>query len=104
MRLRDPRATRAERPPVPSELGTAMSHENWRARNFARIVKAAGLEGRVDYRILRRTIATQKDGNPKDIQALLRHAGIKTTLGVCQQAIPQSVSGTVNGWEKRLLR
>ena len=90
----------------PSELGTAMSHENWRARNLARIVKAAGLEGRVDYRILRRTVAThaQKDGNPKDIQALLRHADIKTTLGVYQQAIPEIVSATVNSWEKRLLR
>ncbi|MBV9155806.1 MAG: site-specific integrase, partial [Acidobacteriaceae bacterium] len=81
----------------PSELGTAMSHENWRGRNLARIVKAAGLEGRVDYRILRRTVAThaQKDGNPKDIQALLRHADIKTTLGIYQQAIPESVSATV---------
>jgi integrase len=90
----------------PSELGTAMSHENWRSRNLMRIVKAAGIDDRVDYRIIRRTVAThmQKDGSPKDIQALLRHADIKTTLGVYQQAIPESVSKTVDRWEKRLLQ
>ena len=65
-------------PLFPSELGTAMSHENWRARNLVRIVKTAGIEGRVDYRIIRRTASTQtqKDGSPKDIQTLL-HRTIK---------------------------
>jgi hypothetical protein len=69
-------------------------------------VKAAGTDDRVDYRIIRRTVATHtpKDGNPKDIQALLHHADIKTTLGVYQQAIPESVSKTVDNWERRLLR
>lgn len=90
----------------PSELGTAMSHENWRARNLAKIRAAAGIETRVDYKILRRTVATlvQKDGTPKDIQTLLRHADITTTLGIYQQAIPESVNATVDSWEKRLLQ
>lgn len=90
----------------PSEIGTAMSHENWRARNLKRIVKAAGLECRVNYQIMRRTVAThaQKDGSPKDIQTLLRHADIATTLGIYQQAIPESVGKTVENWEKRLLQ
>lgn len=89
----------------PSELGTALSHENWRTRNLALIVKRAGIEGRVDYRIIRRTVSTltQKDGSPKDIQTLLRHADIKTTLGIYQQAMPESVQKMVENWERRLL-
>lgn len=90
----------------PSELGTPMSHENWRARNLAKIRAAASIETRVDYKILRRTVATltQKDGSPKDIQTLLRHADISTTLGIYQQAIPESVNATVDSWERRLLQ
>lgn len=90
----------------PSELGTAMSHENWRSRNLVRIRKAAGIEGRVNYQIMRRTVAThaQADGTPKDIQALLRHADIATTLGIYQQAIPESVNKTVENWERRLFQ
>lgn len=90
----------------PSELGTAVSHENWRARNLERIRLAAGIVGRVNFQIMRRTVSThaQSDGTPKDIQTLLRHADIATTLGIYQQALPESVNKAVESWERRLLQ
>jgi len=51
----------------------------------------------VTFQILRRTFATNaQGGNPKDVQAHLRHAAIGTTMNVYTQAIPESVRRLVN--------
>ena len=43
--------------------------------------------------VIRRTIATlaQKKGTPKDIQGVLRHSRLSTTIDVYMQDIPESV-------------
>jgi hypothetical protein len=66
----------------------------------SRASPASGDLQRNDYRICVLPLSLQKDGSPKDIQALLHHANIKTTLRVYQQAILGNVSKTVNRWRK----
>lgn len=53
--------------------------------------KELGISG-LTYQALRRTFAThfQKHGNPKDAQAVMRHADISTTLGIYTKFIPES--------------
>lgn len=82
----------------PSEKGTPMRPENWLRRRVQPIAKAAGITMPVNFQVLRRTFATnaQGMGNPKDVQAHLRHSDIGTTLGVYTQAIPESVRKLVN--------
>lgn len=82
----------------PSEIGTAMSHNNWRKRSLSKIAKTAGVK-RVDFRIIRRTVATlaQEFGGPKDIQTLLRHKDISTTMGIYVQPSAPSVQRMVDG-------
>ena len=65
----------------PSEKGTPMRPENWLRRRVKPLAKAAGITVAVNFRVLRRTFATnaQGHGNPKDVQAHLRHTDIGTT-------------------------
>lgn len=82
----------------PSEKGTPMRPENWLRRRIKPIAKAAGISMPVNFQVLRRTFATnaQGFGNPKDVQAHLRHSDIGTTLNEYTQAIPESVRKLVN--------
>jgi integrase len=82
----------------PSEKGTPMRPENWLRRRIKPIVKAAGICVPVNFQVLRRTFATnaQGMGNPKDVQAHLRHSDIGTTLNEYTQIIPESVRKLVN--------
>ena len=51
----------------------------------------------INFQILRRKFATNAQaGNPKDVQAHLRHAAIGTTMNIYTQAIPDSVRRLVN--------
>ena len=52
----------------------------------------------MNFQVLRRTFATnaQGYGNPKDVQAHLRHTDIATTLDVYTQTVPESVRKLVN--------
>jgi integrase len=52
----------------------------------------------VNFQVLRRTFATnaQGYGNPKDVQAHLRHTDIATTMDVYTQSVPESVRKLVN--------
>jgi integrase len=82
----------------PSETGGPMRHDNWLRRRLKPVAKAAGITGCVNFRVLRRTFATnaQGHGNPKDVQAHLRHTDIGTTLNEYTQSIPESVRQLVN--------
>ena len=82
----------------PSETGGPMRHDNWLRRRLKPVAKAAGITERVNFRVLRRTFATnaQGHGNPKDVQAHLRHTDIGTTLNEYTQSIPESVRQLVN--------
>jgi len=82
----------------PSETGTPMRPENWLRRRVKPFLKTAGISVPVNFRVLRRTFATnaQGHGNPKDVQAHLRHTDIGTTLNEYTQIIPESVRKLVN--------
>jgi integrase len=82
----------------PSEKGTPMRPENWLRRRIKPVAKAAGIKVPVNFQVLRRTFATNAQGlgNPKDVQAHLRHSDITTTLNEYTQTIPDSVRKLVN--------
>jgi len=82
----------------PSEKGTPIRPENWLRRCIKPISAAAGISLSVNFQVLRRTFATnaQGFGNPKDVQAHLRHSDIGTTLNEYTQIIPESVRKLVN--------
>jgi integrase len=75
-----------------------MRPENWLRRRIKPIAKAAGISVPVNFQVLRRTFATNAQGlgNPKDVQAHLRHTDIATTLNEYTQIIPESVRKLVN--------
>ena len=52
----------------------------------------------MNFQVLRRTFATNAQGlgNPKDVQAHLRHTDIATTLNEYTQIVPESVRKLVN--------
>jgi integrase len=82
----------------PSEKGTPMRPENWLRRRIKPIAKVAGISVPVNFQVLRRTFATnaQGFGNPKDVQAHLRHSDITTTFNEYTQTDPESVRKLVN--------
>ncbi len=82
----------------PSEAGTPMRPENWLRRRIKPLARAADITVPANFRVLRRTFATnaQGHGNPKDVQAYLRRTDIVTTLDVYTQSIPESVRKLVN--------
>jgi len=75
-----------------------MRPENWLRRRIKPIAKAGGIYTPVNFQVLRRTFATNAQGlgNPKDVQAHLRHRDIGTTLNEYTQIIPESVRKLVN--------
>jgi integrase len=81
-----------------SQAGTPMRPENWLRRRVKPFARSAGISVPVNFRVLRRTFATnaQGHGNPKDVQAHLRHTDIGTTLNEYTQIIPESVRKLVN--------
>jgi integrase len=82
----------------PSEKQTPMRPENWLRRRVKPIAERLKITVPVNFQVLRRTFATnaQGYGNPKDVQAHLRHTDIATTMDVYTQAIPESVRKLVN--------
>jgi integrase len=82
----------------PTEAGTPMRPENWLRRRLKPVVKTLGITTPVNFQVLRRTFATnaQGFGNPKDVQAHLRHTDIATTLNEYTQIVPESVRKMVN--------
>lgn len=82
----------------PSEKGTPIRPENWLRRRIKPVAVELKIKGSVCFQVLRRTFATnaQVFGNPKDVQAHLRHASITTTLGVYTQPVSASVRKLVN--------
>lgn len=88
----------------PTEIGTPMDYNRWRKRHLAPMAKAAGLK-RVTHQILRRTVGTlvqELKCTPKDIQSLLRHKDIATTLGIYQQPMAKTVRAMVDQWSEAL--
>ena len=76
----------------PSEKGTPIRPENWLRRRIKPITKQLGIHVPVNFQVWRRTFATnaQGFGNPKDVQAHLRHTDIQlrstNILRLCPRA------------------
>jgi integrase len=87
-----------ERLIFPTEKQTPMRPENWLRRRIKPLAMKLGISVPVNFQVLRRTFATnaQGYGNPKDVQAHLRHTDIATTLDVYTQTVPESVRKLVN--------
>lgn len=86
-----------------SEIGTAMSHDNYLDRKLKPIAKRAGLND-VNFQVLRRTVAThfQNHGDPKAAQGLLRHKRIQTTLDIYQKRLDPVVAQAAASWSAAL--
>jgi Phage integrase family len=82
----------------PSEKGTPIRPENWLRRSMKPIADGLGITVPVNFQTFRRTFATNAQGlgNPKDVQAHLRHSDISTTLNEYTQTIPGRVRKLVN--------
>lgn len=82
----------------PNEKGTPMRPENWLRRRIKPVAASLGIKTPVCFQVFRRSFATnaQVYGNPKDVQAHLRHSDIATTLGIYTQPIASSVRKLVN--------
>jgi integrase len=79
--------------------------DNYRERFFNPALKAAGLKG-VTMQICRRSCGTYMNsgghGNPKDIQAHLRHAQVTTTMNVYVQPVSDSTRRAVESLDGAL--
>jgi integrase len=73
-----------------------MDTANYRYRVLKPLAEELGIP-RLNFQILRRTIATQAQsmGSVKDIQAHLRHAKADTTANEYMQELPESVQQMV---------
>ena len=80
-----------------------MSYNTWLKDVLQPIAKGVGVPG-ITFQALRRTFSThaQKHGTPKDIQTQMRHSDVATTLGIYQQAIPESVRAMVEALDGEL--
>jgi integrase len=72
--------------------GGCLDTSNYRFRVLRPLAEKLGIE-RLNFQILRRTMATQAQGmgSIKDIQAHLRHAKADTTANEYMQSLPESV-------------
>jgi len=88
----------------PSEVGTAMSHDNYLDRKLKKFGSEAGIP-RLNFQILRRTTATQFQnfGQVKDTQGLLRHKDAATTLNNYQKVITINLAKAAKAWDDSLV-
>jgi integrase len=86
----------------PSETGTTYRLGNYLKRYLKPLANLAGIPD-MTYQALRRTCAThfQKHGNPRDIQAQLRHSRLEMT-GRYMKAIPEQVRAAVEKMDREL--
>ncbi len=80
----------------PNSRGGFLDTKNYRNRVLMPLAEKLGVP-RVNFQILRRTMATQAQsmGSVKDIQAHLRHAKADTTANEYMQELPESVKTMV---------
>lgn len=78
--------------------GIAIRPESWLRYRLQPIAQRLGITSKINFQILRRTFATnaQEFGNPRAVQAHLRHSNISTTMDVYTQPVADSVRQLVN--------
>ncbi len=88
----------------PGRFGGPMDTGNFRKRVLHRLAKDLGLP-KLTFRVIRRTIATlgKSKAHPKDIQGMLRHSRLATTMEVYMQSLEPEVRRAINSIHDELM-
>jgi integrase len=89
----------------PNTEGGYITKENYQKRVLTPLGKAAGIK-RVNFQILRRTVAThaQHLGSPKDISVIMRHRKVETAQAHYVQVIEETVKQTTEKLADKMLQ
>ncbi len=81
-----------------------MDSSNYRHRVLHRLATELGLP-KLNFQVIRRTIATlgKNMGHPKDIQGLMRHTRLATTMDVYMQSLEPEVRKAINSIHHELV-
>jgi integrase len=81
----------------PGRFGGPMDTGNYRKRVLHRLAKELGFP-KLTFQVIRRTIATlgKSKAHPKDIQGLMRHSRLATTMEVYMQSLEPEVRQAIN--------
>ena len=87
----------------PGRFGGPMDTSNYRHRILHRLAEDLGLP-KLTFQVIRRTIATlgKSKGHPKDIQGLMRHTRLATTMEVYMQSLEKEVRSAINSIHSEL--
>jgi hypothetical protein len=81
-----------------------MDSSNYRHRVLHKLAKELGFP-KLNFQVIRRTIATlgKTEGHPKDIQGLMRHSRLATTMEVYMQSLQREVRTAINSIHDELV-
>lgn len=87
----------------PNGSGGLQDTDNYRKRVLHALAERLGFT-KLTFQVIRRTIATLAlpEGSPKDVQGLLRHLQVSTSLNVYTQIIREGVVSTINAVSRKL--
>lgn len=88
----------------PGRFGEPMDTGNYRKRVLHRLAKELGLP-KLTFQVIRRTIATlgKSMAHPKDIQGMMRHSRLATTMEVYMQSLEPEVRRAINSIHDELM-
>ncbi len=88
----------------PGRFGRPMDSSNFRHRVLHKLARELELP-KLTFQVIRRTIATlgKTKGHPKDIQGLMRHSRLATTMEVYMQSLQREVRTAINSIHDELM-
>jgi integrase len=88
----------------PGRFGGPMDSSNFRHRVLHKLARELELP-KLTFQVIRRTIATlgKTKGHPKDIQGLMRHSRLATTMEVYMQSLQKDVRMAINSIHDELV-
>jgi integrase len=88
----------------PGRFGGPMDSNNYRHRVLHKLAEELGLP-KLNFQVIRRTIATlgKNKGHPKDIQGMMRHSRLATTMEVYMQSLEPEVRRAINSIHDELM-
>lgn len=88
----------------PGRFRGPMDSSNYRKRVLHKLADDLGLP-KLNFQVIRRTIATlgKSKGHPKDIQGLMRHSRLATTMEIYMQSLEKEVRTAINSIHDELV-
>ena len=88
----------------PGRFGGPMDSSNYRHRVLHKLAKELSFP-KLNFQVIRRTIATlgKTKGHPKDIQGLMRHSRLATTMEIYMQSLEKEVRTAINSIHDELV-